>query len=169
MTAGGTLQVRDGRRVLRFERRLDHSVERVWAALTEPAEIVGWLAEAGVELVEGGGVTLRWLNTDDEGNQAVMRATITALEPPRLLELEGEPHGRLRWELRPGGGGSLLTLTVTVDAPAEQVTMALAGWHIHLDHLGDALDGRPVDWTTWSADHRDRWGRLHDRYAATTT
>ncbi len=32
----GTLQTIDGRPALRFERRLDHSIERVWRAVTEP-------------------------------------------------------------------------------------------------------------------------------------
>jgi hypothetical protein len=42
----------------------------------------------------------------------------------------------------------------------------LAGWHIHLDHLADALDGRPVDWSSWSEDQRPKWQEIHDRYAA---
>ncbi len=32
----------DNRPALRFERRLDHSVERVWRAVTEPAELDRW-------------------------------------------------------------------------------------------------------------------------------
>jgi hypothetical protein len=60
--ADGTFEKRDDRYVLRFERRLRHPIERVWAALTEPGELVGWLAEAEIELVEGGRVHLRWLN-----------------------------------------------------------------------------------------------------------
>ena len=35
--ADGTLETRDGRHVLRYERRLAHPVERVWAALTQPS------------------------------------------------------------------------------------------------------------------------------------
>src|SRR3954467_8673001 len=45
--ADGTLETRDGRHVMRYERRLAHPVERVWAALTEPSELSGWLAAAG--------------------------------------------------------------------------------------------------------------------------
>jgi hypothetical protein len=107
-------------------------------------------------------VVLRWQNTDDDGNQAVMDATITELDPPRLIEYEGEPHGRVRWELSGADGGCLLRLTVTV--PDEVVTEAVSGWHIHLDHLEDALDGRPVDWPRWSEEHRPAWQELHDRY-----
>jgi len=38
----GTLQTIDGRPALRFERRLPHPVERVWRAVSEPAELARW-------------------------------------------------------------------------------------------------------------------------------
>src|SRR5439155_20424380 len=37
-TVNGTLWTEQGRQVLRFERRLAHPVEKVWRAITEPAE-----------------------------------------------------------------------------------------------------------------------------------
>ena len=94
----GTLERRDDHQVLRFERRLDHPVERVWRALTEPDELAAWLALAELELTEGGRVVLTWQNTDPDGNTAVARGTVSALDPPRLLELDTDIHGRLRWE-----------------------------------------------------------------------
>ena len=164
--ADGTLETRDGRRVLRYERRLAHPIERVWAALTEPAELRGWLAEADVDLVPGGREQLRWLNSDDEGDTAVASGTITALEPPRVFEVDTDIHGVLRWELAPDGGVAALTFTVTTSAPDDQVLLALSGWHIHLEHLADALDGRPIDWPRWSEEHRPRWDDIHERYVA---
>lgn len=168
--ADGTLETRDGRHVLRYERRLAHPVERVWAAITEPRELRGWLGDVDIDLVEGGRVQVRWLNSDDEGNRAVADGTVTALAPPRLLELDTEPHGVLRWELAAAGDGeTALTLTVAVPAPNEQVGSARAGWHIHLEHLADALAGRPVDWPRWSEDHLPRWKELHAEYVAQTS
>jgi uncharacterized protein YndB with AHSA1/START domain len=164
--ADGTIEQRGDTRVLRYERRLDHPIERVWAALTEPAELRGWLAEADVDLVLGGRVHLRWLNTDDEGNTAVATGTITALEPPHLLELDTDIHGVLRWVLRDDDGATDLTFTVTTSAPDDQLLLALSGWHIHLEHLADALAGRPVDWPRWGDEHRPRWDEIHARYAA---
>ena len=163
--ADGTLETRDGRHVLRYERSLAHPVDRVWAALTEPDEVRTWLAEADLDLVLGGRVRLRWLNSDEEGGGAVATGTVSALDPPHLLELDTEPHGVLRWELRADGDATALTLTVTIPAPNEQIALARSGWHIHLEHLADALDGRPVDWPRWSAEHRPRWAELHARYA----
>jgi uncharacterized protein YndB with AHSA1/START domain len=164
--ADGTLETHGGRHVMRYERRLDHPIERVWAALTEPSELRRWLADADLELVEAGRVQLRWLNTDDAGDSAVAEGTVTALDPPRLLELDTDPHGILRWELRRADGGTALTFTVSVPAPNEGVDLARAGWHIHLEHLADALGGRPVDWPAWSAEHRPRWEEIHRSYSA---
>jgi uncharacterized protein YndB with AHSA1/START domain len=166
MTNDGTLQEIDGRQVLRYERRLAHPVERVWSALTEPAELVGWWGDADVELVEGGSFVMRWLNTDDQGNSSVMNATITRLEPPRLLETNGDIHGTLRWELSPDGGGSLLVFTSTLELAESDRAKVLAGWHVHLDHLEDALDGRPVDWARWNTEQRPRWAVHNERYEA---
>ena len=158
----GVLERRDdGRSVIRFQRRLEHPVERVWAALTEPDELVAWLGEAEVELVEGGRFDLRWLNTDDQGNQAVRQATITRLEPPRLLESSGDVHGVLRWELRPDGDGTLLTFSSTLELGDEYRAKVLAGWAVHLDFLADALEGGRVDWRNWPI---DRWEGHHRRY-----
>ena len=61
----GTLQTIDGRPALRFERRLAHPVERVWRAVTEPAELAQWFVApvpwtpALGETFEGGGQTGR--------------------------------------------------------------------------------------------------------------
>jgi uncharacterized protein YndB with AHSA1/START domain len=38
----GTYEIVDDRSALTFERRLSHSVERVWRAVTEPAELAHW-------------------------------------------------------------------------------------------------------------------------------
>jgi hypothetical protein len=59
----GTIEtLDDGRYVLRYDRRLRHPVDKVWAALTDPARVEEWLARAEVELAEGGRVRLEWLN-----------------------------------------------------------------------------------------------------------
>jgi uncharacterized protein YndB with AHSA1/START domain len=149
--------------VLRFERHLAHPIERVWAALTDPGELVGWWGEAEVDLIEGGRFTVRWLNTDEHGNSVVMHATITRLDPPNLLETRGDVHGVLRWELHPDGNGTVLTFSSTLDLPEEYRTMVLAGWHYHLDAIAETLDGRPADIANLP---NDRWERVHERYVA---
>jgi uncharacterized protein YndB with AHSA1/START domain len=162
----GTLGLVDDHQLIRFERRLDHPVERVWRAISEPDEIATWLALAELELEEGGRVVLTWQNTDDEGNTAVARGRVSALDPPRLLEFETDVHGRLRWELEPAGDGTILTFTAEVELPADFESEVVAGWHIHLDHLEEVLAGGTIDWPNWGRKHRPDWERIHERYAA---
>ena len=166
MTDDGTLEQRDGRDVLRFERRLNHPIDRVWEALTQPGELIAWWGAAEVELVEGGRFDVRWLNTDEDGNGAERKAVITRLEPPHLIETSGEPHGVLRFELRPEGEGTVLTFTSTVELPEEFRTRVLAGWHYHLDALAEALDGRRVELVELP---NDGWQRVHERYVERVT
>jgi uncharacterized protein YndB with AHSA1/START domain len=162
----GTLERHGDHQVIRFERRLAHPVERVWRALTEPDEIAAWLALADLELTEGGQVVLTWQNTDTEGNTAVARGTVSALDPPRVIEFDTDIHGRLRWELEPDGDGTALTFTAEAQLPHEYETEVIAGWHIHLDHLEQVLDGGTIDWPNWSRDHMPDWSRIRERYAA---
>jgi uncharacterized protein YndB with AHSA1/START domain len=176
--ADGALDRRDdGRQVVRFERHLDHPIERVWAALTEPVQMIAWWGEAEVDLVVGGRFKVSWLNTDDGGNTAVMNATITELDAPTLLETDGDIHGVLRWQLQPGeSGGTDLSFSSTLEfseeflaerkLPKDMRSSLLAGWHIHLDHLADALEGGRVEWPNWTRDHRPQWAVYEERYSA---
>jgi hypothetical protein len=79
----------DDRPSLRFERRYDHGVERVWRAITDPDELRHWVPP-GEEL------------------------EVTGSEPPRLLA--GSWYGdELRFELRPDGDGCVLVFTHAFD------------------------------------------------------
>jgi uncharacterized protein YndB with AHSA1/START domain len=159
----GTLETVGGRDVLRYERRLGHPIERVWRALTDPDEIVMWLGEAELEPNAGGTVVLRWLNTPE---QVVARGTVSVFEPPRVLEFDTGTHGVLRWELEPDDDATRLVFSATVpSADRETRLSALAGWHIHLDHLAEALEGRAQDWPRWMDEQLPRWQEHHDRYA----
>jgi uncharacterized protein YndB with AHSA1/START domain len=162
MKADGTVErTDDGRYVIDFERRLDHPVERVWAALTRPDELIAWWGDADVELSEGGHFNVRWLNTDDEGNGAEMHATITKLVHEQLLVLDGDMHGRLRWELTPDGDGTLLSFRSTVELEPEFLTKVPAGWHFHMDALAEHLEGGSSDLAGL-----DGWEPIHAAYEA---
>jgi uncharacterized protein YndB with AHSA1/START domain len=156
----GTITERDGRHILEYERRLAHPIERVWRALTEPDEVAQWLAIATFdELAVGGAVTLKWQNAGGEE----LQATITELEPGRLIEYDcGLPWGTVRWELSEDGDGSILRLTA---ATRRDATMVGPGWQVHLEHLERALAGEATDWPNWDRDHEPRWRELRGRYA----
>jgi uncharacterized protein YndB with AHSA1/START domain len=142
---------------LRFERRLQHPVQQVWAAITEPDQIEAWWGRAAVDLRPGGAMRIEWLNGD-----VTMPATITELDPPHVLEIEGEPHGRLRFELEPDGDGTVLRFIARSPVPDDFLSKVQAGWHFHLDALADFVDdGTRIDWPNWPL---DRWQAIHDTY-----
>jgi uncharacterized protein YndB with AHSA1/START domain len=139
-----TLSTVDGYPVLRFERRLAHPAERVWTALTEPAELAHWFpATIEAELKVGAPVRFKFENTDIEPGTG----EIIELEPPRIFAYRwGE--STLRWELVPDGAGCRLLFTHTLGggAPWGDVRSAArhaAGWDVCFDHLAAQLDGRP--------------------------
>jgi uncharacterized protein YndB with AHSA1/START domain len=74
----------------RFERRIEVGAprERVWAALTEPAQLVRWFPthEAEVDLRVGGEMRFGWEESADE-------AVIEALEPPERFVFRWRPRG----------------------------------------------------------------------------
>jgi uncharacterized protein YndB with AHSA1/START domain len=152
-TFGRLRQETNERRGVRFERVYDYRPDELWAAVTEPEQIRGWLGEADLELREGAGGTLKL----DE-----MTATLTVrrLEPGRLVEYDwnfpDEPPSILRLELEPREKGTLLVLDhrrlAADDAPGYG-----AGWHSHLDALELLLVGRSHDW-------QDRFNELHPGY-----
>jgi uncharacterized protein YndB with AHSA1/START domain len=160
---GTVTKVDDGWEV-RFERRYPHPVEAVWSAITDPAQTEAWWGRLDeLDLREGGAFVLTWLN---EGGPT-MTARIAELDPPRLLVLDGDVHGRLRFDLAPDGGGTRLTFRSTLPAEpaAEHLGMQvgwpenLAGWHWHLDALGAALRGEHRDfgmdeWEVFRAAYR---------------
>jgi uncharacterized protein YndB with AHSA1/START domain len=144
----------DGSTRIRFVRRLPHAIDRVWEALTDPAELHRWWGDTDLELAEGGHFTLRWRNEDPEGDAAILVGAITKLDPPRFLEISaswgttGTPgdgtRTTLTWELEPADDHTILHFTNTLPTPTQDPTTA-AGWHLHLDALATTLAGDEVD------------------------
>lgn len=94
----GTLRTADGRCVLRFERTLNHPVDKVWRAITDPEELKHWFP-AGIEADWRQGGELRWVWGGDEPD---LLGTITEWDPPHRWahDVNGEtlrfvgPHRR---------------------------------------------------------------------------
>jgi len=134
----GTYETIDGRPAVRFERRYPHPVERVWRAVTEPAELEHWFpTSVEVDLREDGPMTF----TFPEQEMEPMEGRVTELDPPRRFCFEwGEEE--LRLELEPDGDGCRLCFAHLISAP-EQAARDAAGWHVCLDRLGAWLGGAP--------------------------
>lgn len=147
-TLGKVERTGDGATVT-FERRLAASQAQVWHALTDPAAMAEWLADASVELRVGGSIEVRF---SDGGR---MNGQITELVPDKLLaytwfeQAYGESH--VRWELAPDADGTLLHLSHT-KVSADSAPGFAGGWHHHLERLEASLAGSPRSWSHQSVD-----------------
>jgi uncharacterized protein YndB with AHSA1/START domain len=142
----GLLREDNEHRAVRFERRYAASPEDVWAALTEPAKLSRWLAEAvAFDDRVGGTVDLRFGGDPDN----VAAGAILTYEPPSLLEYEwhwpGQTTSSVRFELSRDGEGTLLVLDHR-GLPKDTATGYAAGWHAYLDRLSAQFEGDAPDW-----------------------
>ena len=102
---------------LHFQRRLAHPPERVWQAITDPSELREWFMAATAKIEGGVGGSVETVAGPGQ-IRAVGR--ILVWDPPRIYEHEWITEARaeipngedsvVRWELRPIGQGTLLTL-----------------------------------------------------------
>jgi hypothetical protein len=114
-------------------RELRHAPEKVWQALTDPAQLREWAPfVTDGSLATVGTVNLTWL-----GAPAPIETRITRADAPKTLEC-----GDMRWELEALGNGTRLTLWHKIDR--RFVAWGAAGWHISFDVLERLLAGNPI-------------------------
>src|SRR4051812_36701561 len=120
----GELEQCGDRWQLRFTRRLAHTPERVWRALTESEHLAAWFP-ADIVGERAAGAALRFDFRNGEGPTTA--GEMLAYEPPKLLELSWGGDV-LRFELEPDGDGCVLPFIDTFDELGKAARDA-AGWH----------------------------------------
>ena len=151
-----------GRWTLVFVRELRHPPEKVWEALTDPAQLIEWAPfAADRNLDTPGDATLTMIDRDATED---LEASVTRAERPHRLEYTWGTD-LLRWELEATDAGTRLTLHHTVGDQV-WVPKATAGWHLCLDVLEHLLDGDPVGPIRGQDAMDFGWQELHDAYAA---
>ena len=136
-------------------RELRHSPERVWQALTDPADLHEW-APFNVDGSLGtvGTVNLTWM-----GTPTPLKTKVTRAEAPKVLE-----YSDIRWELEDSGGGTRLTLWHSIDR--RFISWGAAGWHICFDVLDRLLSGTPIGQIVGAEAMKfEGWQRLNVEYA----
>jgi uncharacterized protein YndB with AHSA1/START domain len=156
-----TLETVNGQPTLRFERRLAHSPEKVWKALTDPAELSHWFPQdLEGSFTPGGALRFVFRGTPPTlGGKVItdFKGEVLELDPPRVLAYTwGEDT--LRWSLTPDGEGCLLVFTDTL-AERGKAARDGAGWHVCLDALQAQLGG------TSAALDGNAWQASYDQYA----
>jgi uncharacterized protein YndB with AHSA1/START domain len=120
-------------------RELRHSPEKVWQALTDPAQLSEWAPfDADRNLAAVGPVKL---TTVGAPTAPVSETTVTRAQEPTLLEYNWGGND-IRWQLEPLGSGTRLTLWHNIDR--RFIAWGAAGWHICFDVLDQLLAGEPI-------------------------
>ncbi|HET8825833.1 MAG TPA: SRPBCC domain-containing protein [Terriglobales bacterium] len=152
-------QVRKGgdKWTLILVRELRHSPDKVWQALTDPAQLREWapfVVDGNLGAV-GNTVKLTWV-----GNPTPIDTKVTRAEAPEVLEF-----GDIRWELEATDVGTRLTLWTNIDR--RFVAWGAAGWHVAFDVLDRHLSGNPLGRVAGiEAMKSQGWQRLVGEYAA---
>ena len=132
MNHDGTLETIDGRPALRFERTLPHSIERVWRAVSEPAELAQWFP-AAAEWTPSTGETFEAFGATGE--------VLEADPPHRLVWTFGGE--RYSFELTALEGGCRLVFVHVFDDRGRAAQTA-TGWDAYLSRLEPHLAGHPI-------------------------
>jgi len=160
--AGADVQ-KDGERwTLVLVRELRHSPDKVWRALTDPAQLREWAPFDADTSLGRAGTTVK-LTTVGAPTPMVSETTVTRADAPNLLEYKWGGFD-MRWKLEALGGGTRLTLWTNIDR--RYIAMGAAGWHVCFDVLAHLLDGDPIGRTAGpDAMKVSGWPRLHAEYA----
>ena len=142
-------------------RDLRHAPDKVWEALTDPAQLSEWAPfDADRNLAAVGPVKL---STAGMPEPQVSESAVTRAEAPKALEYSWG-GGNLRWELEPLGSGTRLTLWHNIDR--RFISWGAAGWHICFDVLERLLGGDPIGRLAGPAVMQfGGWQRLTTEYA----
>ena len=160
--AGGAHIEKDGEKwTLVLVRELRHSPEKVWQALTDPAQLREWAPfDADGSLATAGAAVK--LTTVGAPAPHVTESRVTRADAPKVLVYNWGGFD-MRWELEPLAGGTHLTLWTNIDR--RYMAMGAAGWHICFDVLDHLLGGTPIGRIVGpDAMKFDGWQRLHAEY-----
>jgi uncharacterized protein YndB with AHSA1/START domain len=141
-------------------RELRHSPEKVWQALTDPAQLREWAPfEADGNL---GAVGTAKLTTVAAPTPQVSETKVKRADAPKVLEYNWGGFD-IRWELEDSRGGTRLTLWHNINR--RFISMGAAGWHICLDVLDHLLGGNPIGRIVGGDAMKFGWQRLNLEYA----
>jgi uncharacterized protein YndB with AHSA1/START domain len=143
-------------------RQLRHSPEKVWHALTDPAQLREWAPFDADGNLGIAGNTVK-LNAVGTPSTMISETKIKRADEPNVLEYTWG-DGDLRWELEDFGGGTRLTLWHNIDR--RYIAMGAAGWQICLEVMDHALSGTPLGRIVGSQAMKfEGWQRLNADYS----
>ncbi|WP_436516472.1 SRPBCC family protein [Ekhidna sp. To15] len=157
---------------LQFERLLPGPIDRVWEFITEAEKRSKWFCGGTSEMSAGEEIKFVFHNSNlgsppqttpekykEFGDGFESKAVVVRSEKPNIFAIEWE--GLVTFELIEQGEMVKLTLTHEKLQDSKETRVGtMAGWHTHLDILGDQLNKRESK-SFWTV-HMD----LENQYAS---
>jgi uncharacterized protein YndB with AHSA1/START domain len=157
----GFMSVESDVATLTFKRRFKHSIESVWAAITDPAERADWFGATAIDGRLGGTIELVAEGPPVSREQRTITGRILVWDPPRVFEHEwNQPlveKGVVRYELVADGDATILTFTHR-GLSVSNAQGYVSGTHAFLDRLTAHLDR--IELPDW----RQRYAEVQQAY-----
>jgi len=154
----GSLDVADGKGIVRMQDRYDTDIDDLWTALTDPNRLARWIADVEGDLRLGGEFRARF-TSGWEGTGRVQ-----ACEPPRRLRVltrdADEPDEQVLEATLTADGDQTILVIEERGLPIEHLAAHGAGWQVHVEDLAAHLAGRD------RCDIQARWSELIPAYQA---
>jgi len=139
----GKISVDGNTATITFERRMPHSIDIVWKAITDPEQRKQWYGPTTLEPKEGG--TIETIAEGPPAPEEVRRSsgTIIVWDPPNVFEYKEESANvgttTVRYELTADGNSTVLRLINSGINISDAFGYA-PGWHAFIDRLTSHLN-----------------------------
>ena len=148
----------DGFKV-RFERLLNHDINTVWKAITQPEKLAIWFTDIDMDFKPGGKMTI-WFRDKD---RTATHGEIVKIDPPHRFEFTWE--GELGvWELYEAPGNKCRLVFTYSKLPDQYAVGAPAGFHTLLDRLEKMLEGSTERYPFGTEEYHPEQVELRTRY-----
>jgi uncharacterized protein YndB with AHSA1/START domain len=136
----GTYVEHNGRPAVRFERTYTHSIDRVWAAVSDPAEMAHWFPfSVTIEARAGGAITFAGNPHTEE-----FAGVILTYDPPRHLAFTWGQDA-LYFDLEPVGNEHCRLTLINILEDRTTAARNAAGWSVCLGELDKLIEGRRAE------------------------
>jgi uncharacterized protein YndB with AHSA1/START domain len=153
----GHLRSADGKGVVRMEDRFDTDIDDLWSALTDPRRLARWLGEFEGDLRLGGEFRARFFSSGWEGT-----GRVEACEPPQRLLMvtkdDDQPDEHVIEATLTADGSQTILVLEERGMPLEHLAGYGAGIQVHIEDLAAHIAGRE------RCDAGARWGELMPAY-----
>lgn len=125
----------DGYQVI-FERRYAHKIQKVWNAITDPAQLSYWFTDIEMDFREGGKIVFRFRDADSTASEG----NIVKIQAPHVFSWTWEDELAV-WELEEDENEFTRLKFTYSKISADYAVRVSAGFHSLLDRLEDRLAG----------------------------